>query len=113
MWQAIGILGVFAAVGIGYTISGGKFGVILEALGPELITIGGSGAMTLFIANDMATVKKLVGGFKKLFSGPSWGKQDYADALCMMFLLTRVARQEGNLALERHIETPENSAIFS
>ncbi|HTR16090.1 MAG TPA: flagellar motor stator protein MotA [Acetobacteraceae bacterium] len=113
MWQGIGLVGVFVVVWLGYTISGGKFGVILQAAGPELLVIGGAGTMTLLISNDTSTVKKVWDGLRKVFSGPKWKKTDYADALCLMFLLVRVARQEGNVALERHIENPEKSAIFA
>jgi chemotaxis protein MotA len=113
MLQMIGIAGVFAAIGLGYTISGGKFGVILGSIGPELLTILGSGCMTLLISNEMATIKKVAGGFKKIFAGPRWRKADYTDALCLIFLLVRVARQEGNVALEKHIDNPSSSSIFS
>ncbi|PPQ27621.1 flagellar motor stator protein MotA [Rhodopila globiformis] len=112
MWQIIGIIGVFAAIGTGYTISGGKFAVILHAAAPELLTILGSGSMTVVIGNDLSTLKKLLGGFKKIFAGSRWKKGDYVDALCLVFLLTRVARQEGNMALEKHIENTDSSAIF-
>jgi chemotaxis protein MotA len=112
MWQVIGIAGVFLAIGSGYAISGGHFAVILEAVGPELLTILGAGSMTLLIANEIGTVKKIVGGFGKVFKGPRWRKGDYLDALCLVFLLVRVARQEGNMALEKHIEDPAGSAIF-
>jgi chemotaxis protein MotA len=113
MWQIIGIAGVLAAIGVGYTISGGHFGVVLNAAGPELLTIAGSGFATLLITNEMSVVKTLMGAMKRAFAGPMWKRGDYADALCMMFLLVRVARQEGNVALERHIEKPDGSPIFS
>ncbi len=113
MWQLIGIAGVFAAIGVGYTIEGGSFAVVFDAVGPELLIILGSGAMTLLVSNEIGTVKAIVGGMRKIASGPCWGKRDYVDALCLVYLLVRVARQEGNLALERHIETPANSSLFT
>lgn len=113
MWQIIGIIGVFAAVGAGYTTAGGNFGVILAAVGPELLTILGAGCMTLLIANEINTIRKLAKGLGRIFAGARWRKSDYTDALCLMFLLVRVARQEGNVVLERHIDNPANSAIFS
>ncbi|HQT75719.1 MAG TPA: flagellar motor stator protein MotA [Rhodopila sp.] len=99
-------------MGTGYAISGGKFAVILQAIGPELLTILGSGVMTVLISNEMSTIKKILGGFKKIFAGSRWKKSDYVDALCLVFLLARVARQEGNMALEKHIENTESSPIF-
>ena len=113
MWQIIGLVGVFASIGVGYVIAGGKFGVILHSIGPELLIILGSGIMTMLVSNEFATVKNLLGKFKKFVSGPVWSKKDYVDALCLLFLLARVARQEGNMALEKHIENPESSVIFA
>jgi chemotaxis protein MotA len=113
MWQLIGLAGVFGAIGIGYTIAGGSFGVIIEASGPELIVILGPGLMTLLISNELSTVKAVFGGFMKVIKGPYWRSADYADALCLLFLLFRIARQEGNVALEKHIENPANSSVFT
>ncbi len=113
MWQLIGLVGVFAAIGLGYTIEGGSFAVVFDALGPEMMIIFGSGAMTLLVGNEFSTVKALIGGLRKIATGPRWRKSDYIDALCLVYLLVRVARQEGNLALERHIENPSNSPLFS
>jgi chemotaxis protein MotA len=113
MIQLIGLLGVFGAIAAGYLLEGGKFGAILRALGPELLIILGSGLMTMLLSNEFATVKKLLGKFKKVMSGPTWRKTDYVDALCLLFLLMRVARQEGNMALEKHIENPNSSIVFS
>ena len=59
MWQLIGLVGVFVTIGVGYTIAGGHFGVIIEAVGPELLVILGPGAMTLLISNEMSTVKSV------------------------------------------------------
>lgn len=113
MWQLIGLAGVFVAIGLGYTMEGGNFGVIADAVGPELTIIFGAGVMTLLIANEFGTVVKLLTAIRKVASGPRWRKDDYMDALCLLFLLARVARQEGNLILEQHIEAPSSSVIFN
>ncbi len=112
MWQLIGLAGVFVAIGVGYTIAGGKFGVIIEAVGPELLVILGPGVMTLLISNEISTVRRVATGLRKVFAGPAWRRGDYLDALCLVFLLVRVVRQDGNAALEKHIEDPGASAIF-
>lgn len=112
MWQLIGLVGVFGAIGLGYTIEGGSFAVVMDALGPELLIILGSGAMTLMVANEIGTVKSVLTGLRKIATGPRWGKRDYIDALCLVFLLIRVAKQEGNMVLEQHVENPAGSAIF-
>ncbi len=88
-------------------------GVILHALGGELVIIGGSGFMTLFIANDGAGVAKVLKSVGSAFKGPRWKKGDYIDLLCLSFLLMRTHQKEGAAKLEKHIEKPSESPIFS
>lgn len=113
MIQIAGILGVFVAVFGGYLIAGGKMGVILHAIGPEMLIIGGSGFMTLLIAGDGALVAKTMKAFGKVFKGSSWQRRDFSDLLCLLYLLLRTHQKEGAAKLEKHIEKPESSAIFS
>jgi chemotaxis protein MotA len=113
MIQLIGLVGVFGAIIAGFMLEGGKFGAIMHAVGPELLIILGAGMMTMLVSNEFSTIRKLLGKFKKIVSGPTWRKSDYIDALCLLFLLARIARQEGNMALEKHIENPSTSIVFS
>ena len=46
-----------------------------------------------------------------MFKGPKWKPEDYRDLLCLLFELIRQARQNA-VALEEHIEAPEDSPIF-
>ncbi len=112
MWQVFGVLGVFGAIAAGCLMEGGKFGVLFAAAPAELVTIFGTGCMTLLIGYDINTITKLFGGLVRVFSGPRWRKGDYLDALCLVFLLARVARREGNMEIEKHIENPSTSTIF-
>lgn len=113
MIQIAGILGVFVAIFGGYLIAGGKMGVILHAVGPEMLIIGGSGLMTLLIAGDAASVAKTLKSFGMAFKGPRWSQKDFSDLLCLLYLLLRTHQKEGPAKLEKHIEKPENSPIFS
>ncbi|ONG46705.1 flagellar motor stator protein MotA [Pseudoroseomonas deserti] len=113
MIQIAGILGVFVAVFGGYLIAGGKMGVILHAIGPEMMIIGGSGFMTMLIGGDGALVAKTMKSFGKVFQGSQWKRKDFSDLLCLLYLLLRTHQKEGAAKLEKHIEKPENSPIFS
>ncbi|MGE3304192.1 MAG: flagellar motor stator protein MotA [Hyphomonadaceae bacterium] len=112
MVQIIGIVVVFAMVFGGYMLAGGHMEVILHALPHEMIVIGGAAVGQLLIANDLGTVKGLAGDFGKLMSGPKWKKQDYQDLLSLLFALTKLVKAKGVVALEPHIEKPEESKIF-
>lgn len=112
MIQIAGILGLFGAVFGGYVATGGHMGVIIHALGGELLVIGGGGLMTLLIANDGPVVMKVLKSMGAAFKGPRWKSKDYADLLCLNFLLLRTHQKEGAAKLEKHIEKPEESPIF-
>lgn len=57
-------------------------------------------------------LKQSVGDLMLTLRGPRWRKKDYTDLLCLMFELVRLARTDA-LALEGHIENPEESEIFA
>jgi chemotaxis protein MotA len=113
MFQIIGIVVLFVMVFGSFLISGGKLAVILEALPHELMAIGGAGVAAFLISNSMTTIKATGGGLKSVFAGPKWKPTDYRDLLSLLFLLTKTMKSKGVIALENHIEKPDESTIFA
>ena len=107
----IGIALIFVMVFGGYVAAGGKIGIILKSLPFEFTMIGGAAAGAFVISNDMSEIKHTFKDLGKVFKGPKWTPEDYRDLLCLLFELIRQARQNA-VALEEHIETPQESAIF-
>ena len=107
-----GVVCVFIMVFGGYLLAGGKMGIILKSLPFEMMMIGGAATGAFLISNEMSTIKHTLKDIGKVFKGPKWKKADYQDLLCLLFELLRLARQNA-VAVEEHIETPENSSIFS
>jgi chemotaxis protein MotA len=112
MLQLAGIGVLFACVFGGYLMSGGSLGVIFEALPHEMLTIFGAALAALLIGGSMAELKKVAGEMGKVISGPKWKHSDYTDLLCLLFLVTKTMKTKGMIALEQHIEKPEDSSIF-
>lgn len=108
----VGIAVILVMVFGGYVLAGGKMGIILKALPFEMIMIGGAAVGAFLISNDMAAVKHTLKDVSKVFKGPKWKLDDYRDLLCLLFELIRLSRANP-VALEEHIESPENSSIFS
>ncbi len=108
----VGIFMIFAMVFGGYLAAGGKLGIILKALPFELMMIGGAAIGAFLISNDMGAVKHTAKDIGKVFKGPKWKPEDYRDLLCLLFELIRLARQNP-VAIEEHIEVPEESSIFT
>ncbi len=111
MLGIVGILVILIMVFGGYVLAGGKMGIILKALPFEMIMIGGAAVGAFLISNDMASVKHTIKDVGKVFKGPKWQPADYRDLLCLLFELIRLARANP-VALEEHVEGPDNSAIF-
>lgn len=113
MLGIIGIAVVFAMVFGSYVMAGGKFGIILHAAPHEFMAIGGAAVGAFLIGNKGSVIKASLKGVGKSFKGPSWKAQDYKDLLCVLFMILKLVRTKGMVALEQHIENPEQSSIFS
>jgi len=108
----IGIAVIFIMVFGGYLLAGGKLGIILKSLPFEMMMIGGAAVGAFLISNDMAAVKHTMKDMGKVFKGPKWKHEDYKDLLCLLFELIKLARANP-VAIEEHIEDPDQSSIFS
>lgn len=112
MFQIGGMIFVFATVFGGYVLAGGKFDVITHALPYEGTQILGAAIGAMLIASTGTMIKKIVGDMGKIMSGSKWKEQDYVDLLCLLFTLSKTMKSKGLIALEKHIEKPEESPIF-
>jgi chemotaxis protein MotA len=86
--------------------------VVFEAMPHEMLTIFGAAIAAMLIAGSIYNVKKIVGGLGQVISGPRWKPQDFRDLLCLLYLLTKTMKSKGLIALEAHIEKPDDSSIF-
>jgi chemotaxis protein MotA len=110
MFVLIGIVVVIGAVLGGYMMHGGNFGVLIQI--NELVILGGAGAGSFLAANGMKNLQAAIKSVLGLLKPDPYTKDAYMDLLKMMYSLFNVARKEGLLGLERHIEEPEKSEII-
>ncbi|MFT8450794.1 MAG: flagellar motor stator protein MotA [Zymomonas mobilis] len=113
MFAAIGFTILLVMVFGGFAITGGHLGPVLEAIPHELIVIGGASVGSVIAGNSMLELKLLLGGFKSVFKGPKFNKEDYQNTIFLVGKLMRTLRTEGPVALESHVENPESSAFFA
>lgn len=111
MFVLIGWVIVTVSVLGGYVALGGKLAVLYQPF--ELVIIGGSGVGAFITANPMPVLKKCGGGIGAALKGPKHKKDDYLELLSMMYVLFKLAKSKGNLALEAHIENPHESELFA
>jgi chemotaxis protein MotA len=110
MFVLIGIILVIVAVLGSYMAMGGKLGVLNQPF--EFTLIFGSGAAAFLIANPIRVVKSTVGRLGGIFKGPKYKKADYLELLTMQYQVFKLIKQKGALAVEQHVENPNDSTLF-
>ena len=107
----VGMIIVLVGILGGYGLEHGHFMVLYQPA--EYLIIGGAALGTLVVSTPSRVMKRLKGQMVDAFKGGSVSKALYLNILKLMFDLFQVARKDGVLVLESHIEAPASSAIFS
>lgn len=107
----IGIVVVLGCVLGGFAVHGGNIMALWQP--SEVVIIGGAALGGFIIANGISGAKKAGGGLGGLMKGAKYNKADYLDLFGLMYDLFNIARKDGVLGLEREIEDPHKSAVFS
>ena len=109
----LGGLGFLLACVFGsFIATGGAIGPLIGAMPFELLTILGAAIGTFVMANSMHDLKHTLGAFGLIMKGERYRKPDYIDLLSLLYWFTRLASQRGAMALEPHIEKPDDSSAF-
>lgn len=111
MTVIVGILVVIGCVIGGYMAGGGHLGVLWQPF--EFVIIIGAGIGALICGSSKATLKGIGGAFGRMVKGPAYSKEDFLELLCMQYQVFKLAKTKGMLALEQHVENPEESQLFS
>jgi chemotaxis protein MotA len=111
MFVIIGIAIVVVAVLMGFIVAGGNPILLLQWA--EFIVIGGAALGSLLISAPLSLLKKIIKEIPSAIKGGNYGKRDYLELLKSFNDLFLVAQRDGLLAIEKHIETPEESEILS
>jgi chemotaxis protein MotA len=110
MFTIIGIVVVLGCTLLGYVMHGGQIMVLMQVT--EFIIIFGAGIGSFLAANGMKNAQATMKAAMGLLKPDPYTKDAYLDVLKMMYQLFNVARKEGLLGLEKHIEEPEKSEII-
>ena len=86
--------------------------MIGKAMPGEFVIIMGCAVAAFLIANNSEVIKGVMKYFSALGKPSAYSKQDYMELLSMMYSVFKMARTKGWLALESHIENPEESDLF-
>jgi chemotaxis protein MotA len=106
----VGCIVVTACVLGGFMLSGGHIGALIHPA--EILTIAGASVGAAIVMSPMKVLKDLARGILQALKGSPFSKKAYADLFQVMYELFRLARREGLLALEPHLNDPHHSTIL-
>lgn len=102
------------AIVIGSILGGymphGDLAVLWQPL--ELLIIGGCAFGAFVISNPKSVIIGAFKGFLRSLKGPSYNKESYLELLTLLFTTLKLVKTKGALAIESHIENPEESSLF-
>ncbi len=110
MFAIIGMVVVIASVLGGFTIAGGKIPALFHV--SEIVVICGTALGTVVISTPLAILKSLFAKILGLLQPSPFTKKLYLEALKLQYELFQMARKDGLVAIEAHIEAPDKSALF-
>jgi chemotaxis protein MotA len=107
----IGFLIIIASMVTGFLLHHGQ--LILLYVPSEYLIIGGMSIGSMIVANPPRVLKRVVKEILELFRRGGKSRKEYIEMLQMIYELMQLARREGVLALEGHVNDPEASPIIS
>jgi len=111
MFVIIGYVVVCGMVFGGYALAGGHLGALWQPL--EVMMIFGGAFGAFIVGNDTKAIKATLKAIPTLFKGSKYNKQLYMDLLALLFEILTKIRKDGLMSIEKDIEDPEASALFS
>ncbi len=106
----IGLIVVIGAVLGGFIMAGGQIGVLIQI--SEFIVIIGAAVGSILVSNPPSFIGVLIKAAMGTMKPIPYNKNTYLALLKMLFQMFNLARRDGLLALEAHIERPEESEFF-
>ncbi|MEI8395478.1 MAG: flagellar motor stator protein MotA [Rhodospirillaceae bacterium] len=100
---------IFSVFG-GYVLNNGHVAVLWQPF--EFLIILGAGIGGFITANTKVIIGLTGKEIGHLMKGPKYGKEHYLELLTLLFQVFKIAKTKGLLALEQHIEKPEESPLF-
>ncbi|CDL85266.1 flagellar motor stator protein MotA [Xenorhabdus szentirmaii] len=111
MLVLLGYIVVLGAVIGGYLLVGGHLGALYQPA--EFLIIIGAGIGAFIVGNNGKAIKATIQVLPKVLRRSKYNKDMYMDLMALQFRLLTKSRQHGLLALERDIENPHQSDIFT
>ena len=111
MQKFFGAITILVCVFGGYMWAGGKLGAIWQPA--EFLIIIGAAVGSLIIGNPPHVLKEMRQQLRATISSPREEYEYYMELMALLNNLLETARSRGFKHLDSHIESPEQSSIFT
>jgi chemotaxis protein MotA len=110
MFVTIGAVVVLVCVLGAYSVHGNLL-ILIQPV--EFVIILGAAVGAFIIGNTKSNIRQTMKGLGRAMKGPRYKKADYIELLSVLYQLFKLAKTKGMLALEQHVEKPDESTLFN
>ncbi|MDT8398934.1 MAG: flagellar motor stator protein MotA [Pseudomonadales bacterium] len=111
MLIALGFIIVTGSVFGGFLLAGGHLGALYQPT--EVLIIGGAALGAFVAANNGKSIRATVRTFSRLKRTNKYNKDIYMELMAVQYKILTKMRREGMLGIEKDIDDPKESPIFS
>ncbi len=111
MFFIIGSVVVIASVVGGYMANGGHMAVLWQPF--ELVIILGAAIGGFVTANRKPVLAETGKAIGALLKAEKYDKGAYLELLSLLYAVFKLSKTKGALALEQHVEKPDDSTLFA
>ena len=111
MLVLFGTIGIVIAIFGGFAMEGGHLAALFQPV--ELLMIGGGAVSAFFISHDAKSIKATVKSIPMCFKSSRYSKLVYLELIGLLFEMLMKVRKEGLMSIERDIDAPDTSTVFS
>jgi chemotaxis protein MotA len=110
MFVIIGSVIVIVSVIGGYVLNDGHLAVLFQPF--EVMIIVGAAVGGFITSNRKPVLQASAKALPALLKGEKYTKDAYLELLSLLYSIFKLAKTKGALALEQHVEKPEESTLF-
>ena len=110
MFIIVGAIVVTVSLVVGFMMAGGHLAVLFQP--SEFVVIGGAALGSLLISASIDDIKNIIGAIPKAITNKHHSKEENLSLLKALYELFLLAQRDGLLAIEKHIENPEESEVL-
>jgi chemotaxis protein MotA len=111
VFTIIGLVVLLGCVIGGFTLEGGSLLTLNQPI--ELLIIGGAAVGSLILGTPSKLLGPLFKGVVHALIGGGYTRAEYRELFQLLYEVFSVMRKNGDMAVEKDVEDPPNSPIFS